>query len=296
MSEAHPPCCPVCASRSAALRYRITRFEILDCRDCGLVYLWPPPGPEEIRAMFTQLYTTGEGSVPELRSYYAFCYEDEPTNPLVQSYERWLDELERHRAPGRLLDVGCGTGLFLAVARRRGWEPTGIDECAEATQHARDHFGLEVWNGEFSELVAGGRRFDAITGWDIIEHSRAPVELLRAAGRALEPDGVLALSTPNQRSILDLVAGALYRASAGRLTAPLEKFYIEQHFLYYTPQTLEASLERAGLALVSLRRELTDLRRLTLAPPMRLALHALFGLARLLGRENRLFAVARHAR
>jgi len=295
VSEDAAPCCPVCADRSASLRYRITRFEILDCRGCGLVYLWPPPGPEEIRAMFARLYTTGEGSVPELRSYYGFCYEDEPANPLVQSYERWLDELERHRSPGRLLDVGCGTGLFLAVARRRGWEPYGIDDCAEATRHAREHFGLEVWSGEFTDLVSEGRRFDAITGWDIIEHSRARVELLCAAERALDTGGVLGLSTPNQRSILDLVAGALYRGSGGRLTAPLEKFYIEQHFLYYTPQTLRASLARAGFELVSLRRELTDLRRLTLAAPMRLALHALFGLARLLGRENRLFAVARRA-
>ncbi|TFG94810.1 MAG: class I SAM-dependent methyltransferase [Myxococcales bacterium] len=293
MSETREPSCPVCSSRNASLRYRITRFQILDCRDCELVYLWPPPGPEEIRAMFAQLYTTGEGSVPELRSYYGFCYEDEPANPLVQSYEHWLDELERHRAPGRLLDVGCGTGLFLAVARRRGWEPFGIDDCEEATRHAREHFGLDVWNGEFSDLVAEGRRFDAVTGWDVIEHSREPVELLRAAGRILEPGGMIALSTPNQRSILDLVAGALYRASRGRLRAPLEKFYIEQHFLYYTPRTLTASLARAGLELVSLRRELTDLRRLTLAPPMRLVLHALFGAARLLGRENRLFAIAR---
>ncbi len=293
MSETVHPACPVCEDRSASLRYRITRFEILDCRGCGLVYLWPVPDPAEIRAMFARLYTTGEGSVPELRSYYGFCYEDAPANPLVQSYERWLDELERHRSPGRLLDVGCGTGLFLAVARRRGWEPFGIDDCAEATRHAREHFGLEVWSGEFTDLVSEGRRFDAITGWDVIEHSRAPVELLRAAGRALEPGGVLGLSTPNQRSILDLVAGALYRGSGGRLTAPLEKFYIEQHFLYYTPQTLGASLARAGFELVSLRRELTDLRRLTLAAPMRLVLHALFGLARLLGRENRLFAVAR---
>jgi SAM-dependent methyltransferase len=213
----------------------------------------------------------------------------------VRAYERWLDELERHRAPGRILDVGCGTGLFLAVARRRGWKVFGVDACEEATRHARERFGLEVWQGEFTDLPDEGVRFDAITGWDVLEHARRPVELLRAARRRLAPGGVVGLSTPNQRSILDLVAGALYRLSGGRLTAPLEKFYLEQHFLYYTPQTLADSLARAGLALVALRRELTDLSRLTLAPPMRAALHALFAAARLLGRENRLFAVAREA-
>ena len=91
------------------------------------------------------------------------------------------------------------------------------------------------------------------------------------------------------------LAGALYRLSGGRVTAPLEKFYIEQHFVYFTPATLADSLARAGLALIALRRELTDLRRLTLAPPTRLALHALFAASRVLGRENRLLAVAREA-
>ena len=293
MTHARDPRCPMCGAAEAELRYRITRFEIHVCRACTLVYLHPQPSPEEIRAMFSTLYTTGEGSVPELRDYYGYCYDDAPSNPLVQLYERWLDALERVRAPGRLLDIGCGTGLFLAVARRRGWQPFGIDDCAEATTHARDHFALDVWGGDFGDFAAQGHHFEAITGWDIIEHSRAPVELLLAMRRCLSPGGVVGLSTPNQRSILDLVAGALYRASGGSLTGPLEKFYIEQHFLYYTPETLADSLARAGLALVAMRRELTDLRRLTLALPMRAALHALFLAARVLGRENRLLAVAR---
>ncbi len=295
MTHARDARCPMCGGADAALRYRITRFEVLGCRRCTLVYLWPQPSPEEIRAMFATLYTTGEGSVPELRDYYGYCYEDEPGNPLVQLYERWLDALERIRAPGRLLDIGCGTGLFLAVARRRGWQPFGLDDCAEATRHAREHFGLDVQGGDFGDFAAEGHRFEAITGWDIIEHSREPIGLLSAMRRCLAPGGVVGLSTPNQRSILDVVAGLLYHASGGRITGPLEKFYIEQHFLYLTPATLTQALARAGLGVVELHRELTDLTRLTLSPVTRLGLRALFGLARLTGLENRIFVVARAA-
>jgi 2-polyprenyl-3-methyl-5-hydroxy-6-metoxy-1,4-benzoquinol methylase len=284
--------CPVCASAQTRLRYRITRFRVYDCAGCGLVYLWPLLDEEEVRRMFSRLYTEGEGSVPELRSYYAFTYEDRPDNPLVALYERWLDRLEAARRPGRLLDIGCGTGLFLAVARRRGWEPYGIDDCAEATAHARSHFGLEVWDGEFGAFAAQGKRFDAITMWDIIEHARDPVGLLTAARGVLAPGGVIALSTPNQKSILDVVAGAIYRASFGRVTWPLEKFYIEQHFLYFSPETLRDALARAGLAPLALQRELTDLRRLTLSPWNRLALRAMFAVARASGLENRIFALA----
>ena len=287
--------CPVCGSARAHLRYRIARFRVYDCEECSLVYLWPRLSEREVREMFARLYTEGEGSVPELRSYYGFTYEDSPDNPLVQLYERWLDGIEAVRKPGRLLDIGCGTGLFLAIARRRGWEPHGIDDCAEATAHARSHFGLEVRDGEFGAFAAEGLRFDAITMWDIIEHAREPVSLLEAARGVLAPGGVIGLSTPNQKSVLDVAAGAIYRASFGRITWPLEKFYIEQHFLYFSPDTLADALSRAGLALVSLRRELTDLRRLALSPLNAVALRVLFAIARATGLENRIYALARDA-
>lgn len=287
--------CLVCRSADARRLYELTLFSIYRCGSCGQVYQHPLPTEAEIRELFAQLYTTGEGSVPELRDYYGFCYEDDAGNPLVQLYERWLDRLEARVRPGRLLDIGCGTGLFLQVARRRGWEPYGVDECEEALDYARSKFGLEVAQGEFSELPLGGRRFDAITLWDIVEHAREPVALLAEVRRRLAPGGVVGLSTPNQRSILEAVAGPLYRMTGGRLRAPLEKFYIEQHFLYFTPETLRGALARAGLEAVELRRELTDLRRLHLEPAKRLLLRTLFLLARATGLENRLFAVARAA-
>jgi len=293
VSDASEPLCLVCGSDEIDRRYAITRFDVMECRPCHQVFLHPLPGVEEIRQLFTSLYTSGEGSVPELKDYYRFCFEDEPDNPLVEQYEAWLDVIEEVKSPGRVLDVGCGTGLFLSVARRRGWEPFGVDESREATDHARDHFGLDPWVGEFGSFADSGETFDLVTGWDVIEHSRDPVELIRAVRRCLAPEGFVSFSTPNQRSILDLVGGLMYRASLGRLTLPLEKFYIEQHFLYFTPNTLRTCLDMAGLEIFRLDRELTDLRRLSLSVPVRLGLESMFLAARILGRENRLFAIAR---
>jgi 2-polyprenyl-3-methyl-5-hydroxy-6-metoxy-1,4-benzoquinol methylase len=285
--------CPICGSAEARTRYRITRFRVYDCASCSVVYLWPQLTDEEVREMFSRLYTEGAGSVAELASYYDFTFDDVPDNPLVQLYEGWLDQIERQRPPGRILDIGCGTGLFLAVARRRGWEPHGVDDCSEATSHARNHFHLDVWDGEFSEFVSNGKTFDAITMWDTIEHARAPVDLLKASRGVLAPGGVIGISTPNQRSVLDVVAGAMYRLSGGRIVQPLEKFYIEQHFLYFTPNTLRDALRRAGLDVAFLRRELTDLRRLTLSRLNHLVLVALFALARMSRLENRIFCIAK---
>ena len=293
MSEESLPQCPICGDDGPDLHYQITRFQVLRCKSCAQIYLYPLLSPEEIREMFAQLYTSGEGSVPELKSYYAYCYDDEPSNPLVQLYEGWLDEIEKHQAPGRLLDVGCGTGLFLSVARRRGWEPFGIDDSEEATRHARDHFGLDVWVGDFKDFPADERRFDVITGWDILEHARKPLEVLAAMRARLAESGLVALSTPNQRNILDLVAGSFYRLTGGRATGYLEKFYIEQHFLYYTPTTLAQALERAGFEVAKVAREGTDLRRLSLSPFMRLTLYSLFWVAQVTGLQTRLFVIGR---
>jgi 2-polyprenyl-3-methyl-5-hydroxy-6-metoxy-1,4-benzoquinol methylase len=293
MSEAPPPVCPICGDTNPRQRYQITRFQILKCPDCTQIYLYPLPSPEEIHEMFAQLYTSGDGSVPELKSYYAFCYDDVPSNPLVQLYESWLAEIEKHREPGTLLDVGCGTGLFLSAARRRGWQPFGIDASEEATSHAREHFDLDLWVGDFANFASEGRKFDVITGWDIIEHAREPVQLLELMRGSLAPGGLIALSTPNQKNILDVLAGSFYHLTGGRLTAPLEKFYIEQHFLYFTPDTLGQAVQRAHLEVVEIKREMTDLRRLTLSPFMRAVLESLFLVARGFGLENRLFAIAK---
>jgi 2-polyprenyl-3-methyl-5-hydroxy-6-metoxy-1,4-benzoquinol methylase len=293
MSDANTAVCLVCGETRPRLRYQITRFQVLECTHCRQIYLHPLPSEREIHELFNELYATGGGSVPELQSYYGFCYDDSPSNPLVELYERWLDKIEAHHAKGKMLDVGSGTGLFLAIAKRRGWETYGIDFSVEATNHAREKFGLDLWVGEFEDFKSRGQHFDVITGWDIIEHSRDPVALLIAMRQSLAPGGSVVLSTPDQHSILDVIAGAAYRLSGGRMTGALEKFYLDQHFLYFTPETLARACRRAGLETTAVEAETTDLRRLTLNPLMYAALAFLLFISRGLGLENRILAFAK---
>ncbi|MCP4038526.1 MAG: class I SAM-dependent methyltransferase [bacterium] len=293
MSKVPSAVCLVCGDPRSHLRYQITRFQVLECSRCDQIFLNPLPDEREIQELFAELYATGGGSVPELKSYYGYCYDDDPDNPLVQLYEQWLDRIEECHATGRLLDVGSGTGLFLAIAKRRGWEVYGIDASTEATDFARERFGLDLWVGDFADFESRELRFDVITGWDIIEHARAPVPLLETMRECLAPGGSIVLSTPDQNSILDVIAGGLYRASGGRMIAALEKFYIEQHFLYFTQASLAQAFARAGLEVTTMEAEFTDLRRLTLNPLMRGVLISMFLVARFTGLENRIFAMAR---
>ncbi len=297
-AQRHQAQCLVCDGGATDVLYVLSRHSVLRCRHCAQVFLWPLLTPDEIRQQFESGYGTGEGETPELRDYYQYGYRDDPDNPLLQTYERWLNALEAHHGPGRLLDVGCGTGLFLAAARRRGWQGVGIEENREAIRFAVERLGCEIYPGDFDrlsgvQLPVGS--FDAITMLDVLEHSRAPVALLQAVRARLAPGGIVGVAVPNQRNVLDVVAAALYRASGGRIVQPLERQYVSQHFSYFTPATLSATLARAGLQLVELRSEETDLRRLSLSVPTRIVLRALFVLGRLTKRQNRLFAVAQPA-
>jgi len=243
--------------------------------------------------MFDRLYADGGGSVPELQDYYASCYDDRPGSPLVRIHTVWLEAIARHARGGRLLDIGCGTGIFCHLARGYGWQPEGLDDAEAARIFARERYGLDVRPGNFERLDLPAAAYDLVTMWDVIEHSRAPRRLLQAAHHTLVPGGLVALATPNQRNVMELVAGPLYRLTGGRVTGPLEKFYLIEHFLYFTPATLGRLLEETGFEVLAMRRELTDLSRLTLHPVVRAGLHVLFALARPLGLENRLFAIAR---
>jgi SAM-dependent methyltransferase len=285
--------CLVCRAARAELLYRLARFDILRCTACAQVFLHPLPPEAEIAALFARLYRDGEGSVPELRGYYAACFDTSPAGPVARLSRSWLEALARHASGGRLLDIGCGTGIFCHVARDYGWVSTGIDEAEEAVAFARDRYGLDVRIGSFETLALESRAFDLVTMWDVIEHSRDPCRLLEAAARSLRPGGLLGLSTPNQRNIMEAVAGPLYRFSGGRVRGPLQKFYLLEHFLYFTPDTLAGLLGRVGFEVLELRLEHTDLGRLTLHPLVRLGLALLFAVARPLGLENRLFVIAR---
>lgn len=103
-------------------------------------------------------------------------------------------------APGaRLLDVGCGSGGFLATMQRLGWQVEGSDFDPVAVRAAQAR-GLSVREGDLLELGYADQSFDALTMRHLIEHVYQPLELLQEARRILKPGGQLVLLTPNTLS------------------------------------------------------------------------------------------------
>ena len=116
---------------------------------------------------------------------------------------------------GALLDVGCGAGLASEALARRGHTVLGIDAAGQALDAARAHAGglpIEYRQATTTDLVAEGRRFDAVTALEVIEHVPDPAGFMRDLAALLAPGGMLFVSTINRsaRSLVVAKWGAEY--------------------------------------------------------------------------------------
>ena len=113
------------------------------------------------------------------------------------------DFLDHHlpARPGRMVDVGCGLGHFVAAARARrpDWDTSGYELSAPAVAWAHAELGLEgfVHEGRLEDSGIEPGSVDVVTMWDVIEHLSRPQPLLAAVRELLKPDGTLFVQTPN---------------------------------------------------------------------------------------------------
>ena len=288
--------CPVCGEPASRLRYVITRFRIYDCAQlrgsctCGR------------RSTTARCASCSSASTPRAR---ARCPSSRPTTTSptpTRPTTRWCRPTSAGstRSSASARPGGCSTSAAAPACSspsRAGaaGSPTASTTARAATAHARDHFGLEVWDGQFTDFAAReGLRFDAISMWDVIEHARAPVALLAAARSVLAPGGVIgdlhAESAQHPRSRRGPALPRLGRPDHAAAREVLHRAALPLLQPRHAAQTRSTAPRSSSLRL---ERELTELRRLSLSRAERLLLEALFLAARLTGLENRLFAIAR---
>jgi len=140
----------------------------------------------------------------------------------------------RHALPGRLLEVGCGTGERLAEFRSLGWEVEGqeIDPVAVERATARS---LCIHLGALPNLSLPENHFDAVVMNHVIEHVQDPLSLLCECRRVLKTGGHLAVVTPNTTSLGHRCYGSCWMA----LDPP-------RHLHLFSPKTLQQLACNAG--------------------------------------------------
>jgi dolichol-phosphate mannosyltransferase len=196
---------------------------IVECESCGLLYEDPREPEQDIEAQYQQVEDP--------------TYEREKEGRF-RTFSGTLERLEAHTRPGKLLDVGCYMGLFLDVARARGWETHGVEPSAWAALRAREK-GHQIINAPLRKAALPAESFDMVTLWDVIEHLHDPLGQLREMYRLLKPGGIFALSTMD--------AGCLFAKLAGRHWP----WFMRMHLYYFTRGTLTRMLQAAGFEVLA---------------------------------------------
>lgn len=145
-----------------------------------------------------------------------------------------------HPAP-RLLDAGCGSGIFLQHARDMGWSASGVELDPEAVKVCRAR-GLQVYEGAI-DSVPRGERYDAITVSHTLEHLPDPQAFASRCRELLAESGFLWIAIPNPESLGHKLFGSAWRG----LETP-------RHLCLFPAAALMDLLRRAGYRDVRLLR------------------------------------------
>jgi 2-polyprenyl-3-methyl-5-hydroxy-6-metoxy-1,4-benzoquinol methylase len=181
--------------------------------------------------------------MPDARWYeQMYGGRDQELLPLEPGHKYFLADPLALRG-GELLDIGCGTGNFLAAARDTGYRVTGIELDHNAARFAKERLDLQrvlpLTISEFAEQHPE-ERFDVVTFFEVLEHQAAPMEFLQRVKMCVRPGGVIALSVPNRERWL---------------AGPDVLDYPPNHFLRWSAAALKKFLSAQGFEILSIREQ-----------------------------------------
>jgi len=223
--------CPACGRpvESAPLE-RSRDAALYACAACDLQFWHPAKMPDA--SWYEAMYQGRDSTAMPLEPGHLFFLAD----PLAPKQ-------------GRLLDIGCGVGNFLAAARDAGFAVTGIEPNQNAVRFAKEHYGLRDVFAAVPAVLQKTRpleKFDTVTFFEVLEHQDNPQAFLDTAKSFLKDDGLIALSVPNRN-----------RWQIG--SDPLD--YPPNHLTRWSPAALRNFIESNGFQVLSIREQPLTVRR-----------------------------------
>jgi len=228
--------CPNCKSSEHRLKIKEKDFLIVECLSCGLVFLLNPPDESVIYEDYYQINFKGkdynaESGFPHLREIFE----------INNQRTKLIKEITADRESINILDIGCGSGLFLKSCKDQGIRGEGIDVSNTALGFAKNEFGLTVYNKTTDELIKEYKKYDLITLWHVLEHFLEPVDELHKIKELLKPKGILIIEVPNLKSIK-------FRLNGNKWKGGNHPLY---HRSFFTSKTLSNTLAESGYSSVS---------------------------------------------
>ena len=234
--------CNSCGSQQYHTLTDDKEFRVVKCADCGLIYVNPMPfiPQDTFHEISSDFYYTDvqENLEAEKIDHTIKTFEQQ-----AQEWSAFLPASDKRS----LLDVGCGTGLFVNAAKESGWSACGCDVDKPLVELGRNRFDIELSHADLHDCHYADENFDVVNLKYVLEHLPNPFEVLQETHRVLKPGGMVQIIVPNEDGLYNQINVLLRQKTVGRwgtLTPP-------HHLPAYTPKTLSLMLSRAGFAVRS---------------------------------------------
>lgn len=233
-----PAACPACGSPRSRRTIAVREFGFRRCGSCATLFCVQAPPQEGPPAFYggQAYFENPDFGAPGSGGYHGYKDYMADRAYIEGKFAGILDHLARLRPRGDLLDVGCGPGFLLNVARDHGWRTVGLDLNPWAASYAREQFGLDVRTSTIQDARLPDAAFDAVTLMDLIEHTDDPEGLVAEVARVTRPGAALAIITPDAGSPVSRALGARWP----------ELQRAPEHLVLFSARGLGALLERHG--------------------------------------------------
>lgn len=213
------------------IKGRSRSYDVYFCDACKVGTTMPMPSPKELKNLYTQgAYRGGEGKrFNRVVEFFVFL-----------SRKMRRQRIKRYLPKGRILDIGCGRGLFLKIMQDDGWDVNGVEFDVKASSN---FYGVPVVSGEPASWGFSEGAFDVVTMHHVLEHLQHPKEMLHECRRLLKRGGLLMCAVPNFLSLQSSVGKGVW-------------FHLDvpHHIYHFTEEGLGAILRESGFRVVRIRR------------------------------------------
>lgn len=239
--------CLVCNSESVTLNHLSTdylvsgeEYPVEQCNNCGFLFTNRYPVEAKIGEYYKSeeyiSHTDRGKGIPGKLYNIARALMLSRKRKLISKHIKEADSPVNHDST--LLDIGCGTGHFVAYMNSHGWRAEGIERDKGARENAKNIHGIKVSGNEYMQSLPS-HYYDVVTLWHVLEHFHDPVMAIKQVTGALKPKGIVIVALPNNLS-----------NDADHYGSDWAAWDVPRHLWHFTPVTLPLFADNHNLELI----------------------------------------------